>query len=152
MTDLAGVETSVRAAVPVGLFTVLAWIPGPQVLRRVHTSHPREYPVGAEKAVGSGTGGVAAGWARRCVEDRLSYLGPDMAAVRAVFADHRLIASLGCGAVVNVPVLEVWADGGERVLGVLNVLGPEGSYGDPEVLAVTELAPLAVPALREVGT
>ena len=49
------------------------------------------------------------------------YLGPDPAAVAAVFEDHDLIASLGCGAVVNVPVI----DNGDT-LGVLNLLDAAG--------------------------
>jgi hypothetical protein len=33
------------------LFTALRWLPGSSVLRRVFTSHPVQYPLGAEKSV-----------------------------------------------------------------------------------------------------
>ncbi|MDR8414069.1 GAF domain-containing protein [Nonomuraea sp. 3-1Str] len=141
MTDLRDVEDRVREEVGVRLFTVLAWIPERSALRRVHSSHPEEYPVGGEKTVE-----VARGWLARCVEARLPYLGPDRAAVREIFADHELIESLGCGSVINVPVV----DGG-RVLGVLNILDAEGSYDEESVAAAESLAPLAVPALRAVA-
>lgn len=137
--SLSTVEEKTRATIGVRLFTVLAWVPERQALRRVHSSHPREYPVGGEKTVE-----VAAGWLARCITAQEPYLGPDSAAVREIFADHELITGLGCGAVINVPVV----DGG-RTLGVLNILDAEGSYDDESVEAARNLAPLAVPALLE---
>ncbi|NIH87327.1 GAF domain-containing protein [Amycolatopsis granulosa] len=140
MTDLSEVESKVSAAIGVRLFTVLAWIPERRAMRRVYSSHPEQYPVGGEKTVE-----IAAGWLEQCIEKQQPYLGADREAVRAVFADAELIGSLGCGAVINVPVVD---DG--RTLGALNILDAEGSYDDTSVAAAVELAPLAVPALRKV--
>ncbi|MEW9548221.1 GAF domain-containing protein [Nonomuraea sp. NPDC050783] len=131
-------EQRVRADVGVRLFTVLAWLPERRTLRRVHSSHPGQYPVGGEKSVE-----VAQGWLATCIEGRRPYLGADRAAVAEIFADHALIESLGCGAVVNVPVVD-----GDEVLGVLNILDAEGAYDAVSVAAAEKLAPLAVPALR----
>ncbi|MEU4575491.1 GAF domain-containing protein [Nonomuraea sp. NPDC023979] len=138
MTGLPELQEKVREQVGARLFTVLAWIPERRALRRVHSSHPEQYPVGGEKTVE-----VAQEWLSRCIEQRLPYLGRDRAAVREIFADHELIESLGCGAIVNVPVV----DGG-TVLGALNILDAEGSYDETSVAAAQALAPLAVPALR----
>ncbi|MFF5093101.1 MULTISPECIES: GAF domain-containing protein [Actinosynnema] len=135
---LEDLEQRVREEVGARLFTVLAWIPEREALRRVHSSHPEQYPVGGEKTVE-----VAAGWIDRCITHAEPYFGPDRAAVREIFADHDLIESLGCGTIVNVPVLD-----GDRVLGVLNLLDAEGAYTGETVAAAQELAPLAVPALR----
>ncbi|RSN61274.1 GAF domain-containing protein [Amycolatopsis sp. WAC 04182] len=137
--SLSTVEDKTRATIGVRLFTVLAWVPERRALRRVHSSHPVEYPVGGEKTVE-----VAAGWLERCITGQEPFFGPDSAAVREIFADHDLIDRLGCGAVINVPVVD---DG--RTLGVLNLLDAEGSYDDDSVTAARSLAPLAVPALRE---
>lgn len=141
MTALTELEERVRREVGVRLFTVLAWVPERRALRRVHSSHPEQYPVGGEKTVE-----VAQGWLARCVEGREPYLGRDRAAVREIFADHELIESLGCGSVINVPVVH-----GEEVLGVLNILDAEGSYDEDSVAVARSLAPLAVPALRGGG-
>ncbi|AGM06210.1 GAF domain-containing protein [Amycolatopsis keratiniphila] len=137
--SLSTVEDKTRATIGVRLFTVLAWVPERRALRRVHSSHPVEYPVGGEKTVE-----VAAGWLDRCITGQEPYFGPDSAAVREIFADHELIDSLGCGAVINVPVVD---EG--RTLGVLNLLDAEGHYDDDSVAMARSLAPLAVPALRE---
>ncbi|NBE97292.1 GAF domain-containing protein [Nonomuraea sp. KC401] len=138
MNGFPELEESARREVGARLFTVLAWIPGRRTLRRVHSSHPEHYPVGGEKSVE-----VAQGWLAQCVEGGQPYLGADRAAVREVFADHELIESLGCGAVVNVPVTD---DG--RVIGVLNLLDAEGRYDEASVAAARSLAPSAVPSLR----
>jgi hypothetical protein len=137
---LEELEEKVRQSIGVRLFTVLAWIPERRALHRAHSSHPEQYPVGGEKTVE-----VAAGWLDRCIEAKEPYFGPDPAAVREIFADHELIASLHCGSIINVPVL----DEGDVVLGVLNILDAEGSYDDESISVARSLAPLAAPALRE---
>ncbi|SFJ40663.1 hypothetical protein SAMN05421835_105117 [Amycolatopsis sacchari] len=139
MTDLSTVEEKVRAEVGARLFTVLAWVPERRTMRRVYTSHPEQYPVGGEKSVE-----ITGGWLERCIVRQEPFFGPDLASVREVFADHELIDSLGCGAVINVPVV----DGGET-LGALAILDAEGAYDEASVEAAVKLAPLAVPALRE---
>ena len=112
----SSVETAAREQVGVRLFTVLAWDEKTSALQRVYSSHPVEYPTGGQKVFPR-----EAPWIRRVVMEQQPYLGPDPEAVAAVFEDHDLIASLGCGAVVNVPVV----DNGET-LGVLNLLDAAG--------------------------
>ncbi|AQZ65342.1 unnamed protein product [[Actinomadura] parvosata subsp. kistnae] len=132
-------EERVRREVGVRLFTVLAWIPERRALRRVHSSHPEQYPVGGEKTVE-----VAAGWLATCIEGRRPYFGKDRAAVREIFADHELIESLGCSSIINVPVL---GDDGD-VLGVLNILDAEGTYDDASLAAAQAIAQDAAPYLK----
>jgi GAF domain-containing protein len=136
--DFSALEAAARERVGVRLFTVLAWDDDRGALRRIHTSHPVQYPTGGEKAFPR-----EAPWIRRVVVQQQPYLGRDRTAVAAVFDDHELIASLGCGAVVNVPVV----DGG-RTLGVLNLLDAEGAYTDDSVTAALPLAGLVVEPLR----
>ena len=135
---LVRLEQDLRAEVGARLFTVLAWLPSRRVLHRVHTSHPEQYPVGGEKSVQ-----LAAGWLRQCIEEGRPFLGVDRKAVREVFIDHVVIDRLGCGAVINLPVL---TDG--RVVGVINLLDAEGVYDEDSVLRAEKLAPAAAPALE----
>ena len=86
---------------------------------RIYTTHPREYPVGGRKALN------VTPWAERVLTRQQPYLGRTPADVQSVFFDHDLIASLGCGSVLNLPV--VW-DG--RTLGTINLLHEEGWYDD----------------------
>ncbi|MEK8144677.1 GAF domain-containing protein [Streptomyces sp. M10(2022)] len=73
-------------------------------------------------------------------------MGADRAAVSHVFADHATIDSLGCGAVINVPVVE-----GGHTLGILNILDAEGRYDEESVRLASALAHRAVPDLRAVA-
>ncbi|MER7013745.1 GAF domain-containing protein [Saccharopolyspora sp. NPDC000359] len=137
---LSTVEERVRQELGVRLFTVLAWLPGRRVLHRAHTSHPDQYPIGGEKSVE-----VAADWLDRCIIRQEPFFGPDVESVRQVFADHALITELGCGSVINVPV--IGTDG--ATLGTLALLDAEHAYGPAQVDRAAELAELAVPALTE---
>jgi hypothetical protein len=101
------------------LFTALQWIPERSSLRRLFTSHPADYPVGGEKTVE-----ISPGWLGTVIDDKKPFVAADLNALREVFADSELIQRLGCGAVINVPVLD---DGG-NVVGVLAMLDAEGRY------------------------
>lgn len=106
------------------LFTALQWIPQRSGLRRLFTSHPAEYPVGGEKTVE-----ISPGWLGTVIEDKKPFLAPDLAALREVFSDSELIQQLGCGGVINVPVL----DPQSNVVGVLALLDAEGKYTQQSV-------------------
>ncbi len=106
------------------LFTALQWIPERSSLKRLFTSHPAEYPVGGEKTVE-----ISPGWLGTVIEDKKPFLAPDLEALREVFSDSGLIQQLGCGAVINVPVL----DQQHNVVGVLALLDAEGKYTQESV-------------------
>ena len=81
------------------LFTVLAWIPARHALRRIHTSHPEEYPVGGEKTMPAD-----APWPQQVLVRQQPYLGEHPADVAAVFSDWPVIedpASFGYFLVVD---------------------------------------------------
>ncbi len=61
------------------------------------------------------------------------------------FADHELIASLGCGSCLNMPVVMV-----DRVLGAVNMLGPAGFFTDARVAMVQHLRIPAIAAFAAV--
>lgn len=106
------------------LFTALQWIPQRSSLKRLFTSHPAEYPVGGEKTVE-----ISPGWLGTVIDKKEPFLAPDLTALREVFADSELIQQLGCGAVINVPVL----DQQHNVVGVLALLDAEGKYTQQSV-------------------
>ena len=110
----------------VRLFTVLQWLPERRTLRRVASTHPTEYPVGAEKSLE-----VSGGWLDAVIDNRRSFLGTHESDVAAVFADIDLIRSLGCGSVINTPILSRGVS-----VGVLAILDRDGAYDDQSVTTV----------------
>jgi hypothetical protein len=109
------------------LFTALQWLPETRSLRRVFTSHPDDYPTGAEKSVQ-----ISQGWLSTVIAEQKSFFAPDQAGLEEVFSDVELIRSLGCGAVINIPVVS-----NGRIAGVLALLHAEGHY-TAQTVAVAE--------------
>lgn len=117
------------------LFTLMRYHHASGDSERIYTTHPTQYPVGGRKPLNPTP------WTEQVLRRQQPYLGRTVADVRAVFFDHALIASLGCGSVLNLPV--VW-DG--RSLGTINLLHEEGWYDASDVGLGLLFAALAVPA------
>jgi hypothetical protein len=120
------------------LFTLLVVVPGGGEVERIYSSNPQAYPLTGRKPIG------ATPWSDHVVKGKRAWLGNDMDAIRWAFPDHELIASLGCGACINVPVCAL----GE-VVGSMNVLDREHAFEPMHVATLQVLAPiLAVPFLQ----
>ncbi len=121
------------------LFTALQWIPETSTLRRIFTSHPDAYPTGAEKTVE-----ISAGWLDAVITGKKPFLAADLRALQEVFTDVELISSLGCGAVINLPVLHQG-----RIVGVLALLDAEGTYTRESVSTAAAVVDAESAALAE---
>jgi len=128
-------EAGLGAVLGHRLFTLMRYHARTGESERIYTSHPREYPVGGKKALNP------TAWTEQVLRRQQPYLGRTPADVQAVFFDHALIASLGCGSVLNLPI--VW-DG--RVLGTINLLHEAHWYGETDAPVGLLFAGLAIPA------
>jgi hypothetical protein len=133
-----------RKAVGVTLFTVSVIADDGASMARVYTTHPDVYPVGGKKTLAGDTNRV---WLEQVLEGQQPFLGADKEAVRAFFFDSETIESLGCGAIVNVPVVS-----SGRTIGSMNFLAPEGSYDQDSVEAAVDVARRSVHLLEEALT
>ncbi|TQF82769.1 GAF domain-containing protein [Elioraea sp. Yellowstone] len=133
----AALQAGMGAAIGQILFTVLLHHADSGESERVWTSHPTQYPVGGRKPLNPTP------WTRQVLRDLRAYVGHTAEDIRAVFADHALIASLGCESVLNVPV--VWNG---RALGTLNLLHRAHWYRETDVPVAEAFAALAVPAYQ----
>lgn len=103
--------------------------------RRVYTNMPEVYPVSGLKPV------VPNRWTERVMDGRQTFVANSIAEIAEVFPDHVLIASLGCGSVINLPVLL-----SGRFLGTVNVLHEAGYYTAARVRSLEALTPEATAA------
>lgn len=126
-------EEATRSLVGHRLFTLL-YVDG-QDVARVWSSHPAQYPVTGRKTMG------ATPWGKQVLVEKRAFLGRDMDAIRWAFYDHELIASLGCGSSINIPVVY---DG--AAIGTMNLLDAEFAYDEDDVARVRPLAAALVPA------
>ena len=128
-------DGALRAVLGHRLFTLMRYHERTGESERIYTTHPREYPVGGKKPLNP------TAWTEQVLRRQQPYLGRTPADVASVFFDHALIASLGCGSVLNLPV--VW-DG--RVLGTINLLHEAGWYDESDAPVGLLFAALAIPA------
>ena len=139
-TTFAALDAALAAVLGHKLFTVLLRHPVTGESERLYTNQPGAYPVGGRKPLRDTP------WNRQLFHDGRPFLGRTAADIRAHFPDHAVIAALGCGSVLNLPVL--WNG---RALGTLNVLHEEGWYDDADVPIGLAFAALAVPAYLAVA-
>jgi hypothetical protein len=113
----AALEQLARDTVGVRLFTVMTLDMEAMLARRAYTSHPVEYPTSGTKPIERNP------WFAQVADRREPFVANTLADIAQVFPDHTLIGSLGCGAVINLPVVEKG-----RVAGTVNLLDAEGRY------------------------
>lgn len=136
ISDLADLHTLVQDTVGFIVFTVLVFSPDGRHMTRIHSSHPTEYPVGGSKDLATD---VSRSWMERCVLRQQLYYGPSKADLRQVFTDYAEIERLGCGSVLNVPVIA-----GDQSIGALNILGPEYAYSEADLREASVIAERSV--------
>lgn len=128
-------ETLAGAVAGHSLFTAtLVDVPA-GLVRRAYSSRPAEYPTSGTKPLRGNTGD----WFDQVFNHRQTFVANTIEAIARVFPDHELIASLGCGAVINLPIVV-----GREIVATINLLDAAGSYTPARVAAAE--AGLAIPA------
>jgi GAF domain-containing protein len=106
-----------------------------QEVSRVYSNMPEAYPVFGRKPMG------VTPWGELVLRQQTPFLGRDAQAIAWAFFDHELIASLGLGSAINIPVVY---DG--QTIGTINLLHEEFFYEDRHVEIARTFAPLLIPA------
>lgn len=122
-----------QAVVGVKLFTFMSVDMEAEVARRAYTSDPASYPVSGTKPIRYDA------WFDLVHKAREYFVANTLADIARVFPDYDLIGSLGCGSVVNMPVIL-----GDLLIGTLNMLHEE-QYYTPERVELMRTY-LSVPA------
>jgi hypothetical protein len=129
----AALQQLADALFGVKLFTVSTVDMTAGLSRRLYTSDPASYPVSGTKPISRDA------WYELVVAGRQNFIKNTLAEISGHFPDYELIGSLGCGSVLNMPVVL-----GAEVVGTVNCLGAE-HHLTPERIAASEH--LRLPAL-----
>jgi hypothetical protein len=116
------------------LLTVMGHMAATAEVERIYSSNPRAYPVGGRKQK-QGTP-----WGEKVLDRGEVFIAKDREELRAAFADHELIFSLGIGSIMNVPVM---LHG--RCRGIVNLSHDAGHYGEADISPARILAGLLSP-------
>ncbi|MBL4627490.1 MAG: GAF domain-containing protein [Roseicyclus sp.] len=125
--------------VPVRLWTVMSVDMNAGLARRAFSNMPEAYPTSGTKPV------VHNDWFEVVQVQRRSFVANTLAEIAAVFPDHQLIAELGCGSVLNLPVIHAGA-----LVATVNMLDVEGHFTPARVRECHDV--LKAPAMRAMLT
>lgn len=104
------------------LFTVMTVDLANDVARRVYTSHPLEYPVSGTKPIQRDS------WFEIVHGRQELFIANTIDDIAKVFPDHQKIWAMGCGSVVNLPVV-IAGD----LAATINMLHAENYYGPDRI-------------------
>ena len=115
------------------LFTVMTVDLGADVARRVFTSDSVSYPVSGTKPITHDR------WFAIVHGQQRTFVANTLAGIATVFPDHEKIGALGCGSVVNLPVVLAG-----KLAATINMLHEAHYYEPARVEAIERI--LSVPA------
>lgn len=121
--------------VGVKLFTVMETDMELNLARRAFSSDPENYPVSGSKPI------TRNHWFDIVFTNRAPFIANTIAEIAEVFPDHELIWSLGCGSVVNLPLIVK-----DEFVGTINLLHHEHFYNAERVDLIAKHLP--TPAQR----
>jgi hypothetical protein len=122
-----------QETVGVKLFTFMTADMKTELAQRSYTSHPDAYPVSGTKPI------TYDSWFETVHKDRQCFVANTLADIASVFPDYELIGQLGCGSVINLPVVL-----GDTLVGTINMLDEEHHYTPERVARAQGL--LSLPA------
>lgn len=135
----AALHRLASALVGAKLFTVMTVDMTAGLARRAYTSDLESYPATGTKPIEMNA------WFEIVHGRHEMFVANTLADIAKVFGDHELIGSLGCGSVVNLPILR---EG--RLVATVNLLDVEEHYTDDRVAAIA--MDLTLPAMATLLT
>jgi GAF domain-containing protein len=126
-------QDMVQAQVGAIIFSCSTFDLAAGLARRAYTNMPDVYPLSGLKDITPNR------WTEVVLDRGETFVANTIEEIRDVFPDHELIASLGCGSVINMPV---YVSG--QFLGTVNVLESAGHYTATRVARMQSLAPAAM--------
>lgn len=123
-----------KATVGAKLFTVMTSDLDAMEARRAYTDDAENYPTSGTKPITMNR------WFETVLVQRQAFVSNTLADIDTVFPDAELIGKLGCGSVVNLPIII-----GGKVVATMNILHEEGYYTPARVAEIHTT--LRLPAL-----
>ena len=126
--------TLVAESIGVTLFTVMTLDVDAGLARRAYSNRPEVYPVSGDKRIERNA------WFRQIHDRGEAFVANTIEDIEDVFPDADVIASLGCGSVLNIPIRVRG-----QVVGTLNLLDREAFFSQAAVERCVRL--LRLPAM-----
>ncbi len=118
------------------LFTALNHLAATAEVERLFSSHPEAYPVGGRKQKQD------THWGKKTIDEGLLYICHTRADIERTFFDHALIASLGVGGMVNIPVMFE-----NKCVASLSLSAPDDRFSEADAPELDIVAALSLPLI-----
>lgn len=129
-----------KATVGAKLFTVMTVDMQAMLARRAYSDDPKNYPTSGTKPIEMDR------WFEQVHGRHETFVANTLSDIATVFPDGDLIGELGCGSVINLPVIL----GGDLVA-TINLLHEEGYYTPERVLLTQSILSLPAMAVLALG-
>tara|TARA_Y100000590_G_C15684750_1_gene1001152 strand:+ start:1421 stop:1936 length:516 start_codon:yes stop_codon:yes gene_type:complete len=116
------------------LFTLTVIDESEIFVERVYSNNNKIYPLLGTKPIPKNE------WTKKVILKKSDFLGSNFAKIKKLFFDFEIIKSLGCGSIINIPVINE-----KKILGTLNILHKENFYKKKHIKYVRPLAQLLCP-------
>ena len=116
------------------LFTLMVIDRSGRYVERVYSNNKKIYPLLGTKPIPKNE------WTKRVLVEKKEYIGTNFKQIKKLFFDYETIKSLGCGSIINLPVIN-----NNKVLGTLNILHKENYYTKNSLKDVRDFAQLLTP-------
>ena len=116
------------------LFTLMVIDRSGKYVERVYSNNKKIYPLLGTKPIPKNA------WTKRVLVEKKEYIGTNFKQIKKLFFDYETIKSIGCGSIINLPVIN-----NNKVLGTLNILHKESYYNKKSLDQVRDFAQLLTP-------
>ena len=116
------------------LFTLTVVDRSIKYVERVYSNNTKIYPLLGTKPIPKNS------WTNKVINNKKYFFGESKNQIKKLFFDYKIIHSLGCGSIINIPILN-----NKKILGTLNVLHEEKYYTKKSVNNIKPFAQLLAP-------
>ncbi len=115
-------DIKVKKTIGHKLFTLMVVDRSLRYVERVYSNNKKIYPLLGRKPIPKNN------WTKKVIIDKKDFIGKDMKVIKKLFFDHKIISSIGCGSIINIPVIN-----NNIILGTMNILHEEFYYNSRNV-------------------
>ena len=127
-------DVAIKKSVGHKLFTLMVVDKSGKYVERVYSNNKKIYPLLGTKPIPKNA------WTKRVIINKKEFLGSNFNQIKKLFFDYKTIKSLGCGSIINLPIIS-----NKKVLGTLNILHKENYYNKKSIKDVKNFAQLLAP-------
>ena len=127
-------DKSIKHIIGHKLFTLTVIDRSTKYVERVYSNNKKIYPLLGTKQIPNNA------WTRKVIIEKKQFLALNLKEIKKLFFDYEIIQSLGCGSIINIPILN-----NKKILGTLNVLHKEKYYTKKSVNKIKPFEQLLAP-------